>query len=294
MDTRQLETLLAIQQHGGFAAAARAVNLTASAVSQQIAALEAELGTQLFDRSRRPPVLTVKGAEMVRSAQSILQIVRETKASVGSGPVRGTMAFGSLRTGASSLVPKSLATLRASYPDLHFRLRVGMSEELMSEVVSGQLDAALVADHVAVPASLRWTPVMTEPLIVLTPPATGGLSIDELVNTVPYVRYRTQVPLARQIDTEIARLGVAPRQIVSVNTMSAVVGCVQAGLGFAIVPQVALQDMVTASLDWFPFGSPPIHRRLGLVRRATSRREEVLVALVAALTHHGRPRDTHD
>lgn len=294
MDTRQLETLLAIHQHGGFAAAAQAVNLTASAVSQQIAALEIELGTQLFDRSRRPPVLTAKGAEMVRSAQSILQIVRETKASVGAGPVRGTMAFGSLRTGANSLVPKALATLKASYPDLHFRLRVGMSEELMSEVVSGQLDAALVADHVAVPSSLRWTPVMTEPLIVLTPPGTGGLSIDALIRTVPYVRYRTQVPLARQIDTEIARLGVAPRQVVSVNTMPAVVGCVQAGLGFAIVPQVALQDMVTASLDWFPFGSPPIHRRLGVVQRATSRHEEVLVALVAALTYHGRPRYDHD
>ena len=50
MDTRQLETLLAISQRGGFAAAAQAVNLTASAVSQQIAALEAEIGTQLFDR----------------------------------------------------------------------------------------------------------------------------------------------------------------------------------------------------------------------------------------------------
>ena len=81
MDTRQLETLLAITHHGGFAAAARAVNLTASAVSQQISALEAELGVQLFDRDRRPPVLTAKGAEMVRSAQSILQIVTDTKAS---------------------------------------------------------------------------------------------------------------------------------------------------------------------------------------------------------------------
>ncbi|KAA0917701.1 LysR substrate-binding domain-containing protein [Aquicoccus porphyridii] len=294
MDTRQLETLLAVQQHGGFAAAAQAVNLTASAISQQIAALEAELGTQLFDRSRRPPVLTAKGAEMVRSAQSILQIVRETKASVGGGAVRGTMAFGSLRTGANSLVPKSLATLRVSYPDLHFRLRVGMSEELMSEVVSGQLDAALVADHVAVPSSLRWTPVMTEPLIVLTPPGTGGMSVDDLIRTVPYIRYRSQVPLARQIDTEIARFGGTPRQILSVNTMPAVVGCVRAGLGFAIVPQVALQDMVTATLDWFPFGSPSIHRRLGVVQRATSRREEILVALVAALTFHGRPRKDYD
>ena len=70
--------------------------------------------------------------------------------------------------------------------------------------------------------------------------------------------------------------------------MLAVVGCVQAGLGFAIVPQIALQDMITASLDWFPFGAPPIHRRLGVVQRVSSGREAVLSALVGALARQGR------
>ncbi|MFT6223823.1 MAG: DNA-binding transcriptional LysR family regulator [Paracoccaceae bacterium] len=294
MDTRQLETLLAIAQHGGFAAAAQAVNLTASAISQQVAALETELGAQLFDRTRRPPALTAKGAEMVRSARAILQIVTETKASVTGPRVHGTLAFGSLRTGANSVVPKALATVRTTYPDLNFRLRVGVSEELMNEVVSGKLDAALVADHVAVPPSLRWTPVVNEPLIVLTPPGTSARSLDALVREVPYIRYRTQVPLARQIDTEIARLGTSLQQVVSVNTMTAVVGCVQAGLGFAIVPQIALQDMITASLDWFPFGMPPIYRRLGVVQRMSPRRREVLDALTTALSHHGRTSDERD
>lgn len=293
MDTRQLETLLAIEQHGGFSAAAHAVNRTASAISQQVAALELELGAELFDRSRRPPVLTAKGQEMIRSARKILQIVTETKSSVTAGRVRGTLALGSLRTGANSLVPNALATLRDSYPDLSFRLRVGISEELMNEVVSGQLDAALVADHVAVPPTLRWTVVVNESLIVLTPPGIGALAFDELISTVPFIRYRTQVSLARQIDTEIARLGVAPRQILSVNTMAAVVGCVRAGIGFAVIPRIALQDTITASMDWFPFGAPPIHRELGVVHRATSGREEVLRALIAALTDHGRAKDDH-
>jgi DNA-binding transcriptional LysR family regulator len=231
---------------------------------------------------------------MVRSARAILQIVTETKASVTGPRVRGTLAFGSLRTGANSVVPKALATVRTSYPDLNFRLRVGVSEELMNEVVSGKLDAALVADHVAVPPSLRWTPVVNEPLIVLTPPGTSARSLDALVREVPYIRYRTQVPLARQIDTEIARLGTSPQQVVSVNTMTAVVGCVKAGLGFAIVPKSALQDMITASLDWFPFGMPPIYRRLGVVQRMSSRRREVLDALTIALSHHGRTSNERD
>lgn len=294
MDTRQLETLLAIEQHGGFAAAAQAINITASAVSQQVSALEVELGAELFDRSRRPPVLTAKGAELLRAARQILRIVTETKSSVTGGHVSGTLAFGTLRTGANSLVPNALATLQGRYPELNFRLRIGMSEELMREVVSGQLDAALVSEHVAVPPGLRWTEVLNEPLVVITPPGVGGMTIHELLRDVPYIRYRPQVPLARQIDTEIAQLGIVPRQVVSVNTMTVVVGCVRAGIGFAIIPYVVLQDSITAALDCFPFGTPPTHRRLGVVRRPTTSRDEVLSELIAALIQHGQPRDHCD
>ncbi|WP_319412500.1 LysR family transcriptional regulator [uncultured Cohaesibacter sp.] len=286
MDTRQLETLLAIVQHGGFAAAAEAVNLTASAVSQQIAALESELETNLFDRSRRPPVLTVKGAEMVRSARAILQIVTETKASVSGAKIRGTLAFGALRTAANSYVPQTFARLRSDFPDLNFRLRVGLSEQLMSEVASGQLDAALVADQVTVPSGLNWTEVLSEPLILLVPAGAKELSFEELVQSIPYIRYRIHVPLARQIDTEMARLGVEPRRVFSVNTMPAIVGCVEAGLGFSVVPEVALHGMKTSDLGSQPFGSPPIYRKLGVVRRPTSSRAAVLDALTAALSSY--------
>ena len=288
MDTRQLKTLLAVAQHGGFAAGAQAVNLTASAVSQQIASLESELGAKLFDRANRPPTLTPKGAEMVRSARAILQIVTETKTSVTGRQVSGTIALGSLRTGANSLVPRALASLRMTYPELTFRLHIGMAEELISDVVSGHLDAALVADYIAVPQSLRWTPVINEPLVVLTPKGKGERSLEDLIRKVPYIRYSTQVQLSRQIDTEISRLSSTPLQVILVNTMTAVVGCVQAGLGFSVVPQIALQDMNTDSLDWSPFGTPPIHRRLGVVQRATSNREEVLAALITALEQHGQ------
>ena len=185
------------------------------------------------------------------------------------------------------MIPNALAILRERWPGLTFRLRIGMSEELMSEVISGQLDAALIADHVAVPPSLHWTEVLTEPLIVLVPPGTGMLPFEELIRHKPYIRYRTRVPLARQIDTEIARHGIAPRQVISVNTMSAVTGCVQAGLGFAVVPQITLRDTIPGTLDWLPFGAPPIHRRLGIVQRPVTSRIKVIDALITALANQG-------
>ncbi|MBO0347444.1 LysR family transcriptional regulator [Roseibium limicola] len=294
MDIRQLETLLAIAQHGGFAAAARGLNMTASAVSQQIASLEAEIGADLFDRSRRPPVLTTRGAEVLAAARRILRIVTETKSSISGSEVRGTLVLGTLRTGGSFLVPRALASLRGIYPELTYRLRIGMSEELMAEVASGQLDAALVADHVAVPAGLQWTSVISEPLVVLTPPGVSGDSLEDLLLEVPYIRYRTRVPLARQIDTEIARLGVSPREIISVNTMTAVIGCVEAGLGFAIIPYVALQHSLMADLRWFPFGSPPLRRQLGVVQRRDTGRVDILDTLTEALRQAGSGPDDID
>ncbi|GAW36968.1 HTH-type transcriptional regulator GltC [Roseovarius sp. A-2] len=287
MDTRQLETLLAIVHHGGFAAASRAVNLTASAVSQQVVALEQELGATLFDRSRRPPALTSKGAEMVRTARTILQLANAAKSAAEGGEVRGTLAIGSLRTCAQSLMPVAIASLHERYPDLSFRLRIGMSEELMREVAAGQLDTALVADHVAVPLTLRWTEVLNEPLALLIPPGIDARATEDVLHQVPYVRYQTRVPLARQIDTEIARFGAEPAQIITVNTMAAVIGCVQVGLGFAVVPSVTLQDIVPGSLRWLPFGSPPIRRRLGLVHSPHSDRSEVLGALSKELAERG-------
>lgn len=287
MDTRQLETFLAIIQRGGFAAAAKEVNLSASAVSQQISALEADLGTALFDRSRRPPALTTKGREVQAAARSILRIVADTKAAIEGEDVGGTLALGALRTCGTHILPNALAQLNQSYPDLRFRMAIGQSEDLMADVISGQLDAALVADNVAVPPGLQWTLVFTEPLVVLKPSSVPENSLEDLVRDQPFIRYGIRVPLARQIDTEIARLGLTVRQIVSVNTMSAVVGCVQAGLGFAIVPYAALRGLQTETINWFPFGTSPIHRGLGIVQYPNSRRAKVLEKLSELLSYTG-------
>lgn len=294
MDTRQLETFLAIIQRGGFAAAAKEVNLTASAVSQQISALESDLGAALFDRSRRPPALTTKGREVLMAARSILRIVADTKAAIEGEDVGGTLALGALRTCGTNILPQALSQLKDSYPELRFRLAIGQSEDLMADVVSGQLDAALVADNVAVPPGLQWTLVFTEPLVILSPSGCPGKNLEELARDMPFIRYGIRVPLARQIDTEIARLGIAVQQVMSVNTMSAVVGCVQAGLGFAIVPYAALRGLQTSSLDWFPFGSTPIHRGLGIVQHPESRRAKVLKRLSELLQLSGNVTDDRE
>lgn len=270
MDTRQLKTLLAVSQFGSFAQAAIHVNLTPSAVSQQMAALEVELGVALFDRSTRPPTLNTKGYEVVNSAHTIMQIVTETKTAVHNSQKRKTLAFGSLRTGSVAIVPHAFAMLREKYPNLELRLHVGLPNDMIEAVNSGELDAALVSENMDIPASLAWHEVFSEELIILAPHGAQTLSLEGLIKTIPYIKYRSQVPLANQIEAEISQFNRKPKQIVEANTMSAVVGCVQAGLGFAIVPKGVVMDAENTLCVQKHLASDKNYRRLGVVQRKRS------------------------
>ncbi|ETX13743.1 LysR family transcriptional regulator [Roseivivax halodurans JCM 10272] len=279
MDTRQLQTVVAVADSGSFAGAARIVNLTASAVSQQIQALESELGVLLFDRNKRPPQLNAKGEELVRAARSVLQTMTEARMAISGGRTAGVLKFGAIRTVSMRLVPLAFAGMRSLYADLSFDLTVGMSERLMADVAAGRLDAALVAEHVGVPGTLSWSPVMSEPLVLIAPPDASDRTEVELVRSLPFIRYETDVPLARQIDTELSRLGGSVKEIAVANTMPSVVGMVQAGLGLAIVPKISFLDARPGTLVCRSFCNGAITRRLGLVQRQVSSRSEVLNAL---------------
>ena len=288
MDLRQLQTLVAVADTGSFAAAARVVHLTSSAVSQQIQALEGELGVTLFDRTKRPPRINAKGEELLRAARSVVRTMTEARMAISGGRTAGVLKIGAIRTVSMRLVPQAFAAMWALYPDLSFDLTVGMSETLMSDVAAGRLDAAVVAEHVGVPASLSWTPVLSEPLVLVGPPGSEGRSELSLLRDLPFIRYETTVPLARQIETELSRLGVAAQEIAVTNTMPSVVGLVQAGLGVAIVPKIAFLDAAPGSLVCRPFCEGAITRRLGLVQRQVSSRVEVLTGLRRVLTERAR------
>lgn len=284
MDVRQLQTLVAVADTGSFAGAARIVHLTASAVSQQIQSLEGELGVLLFDRTKRPPQLNAKGEEVVRAARGVVQILAETRMAISGRRTSGVLKIGAIRTVSMRLVPVAFARMRAHYPDLSFDLRVDTSETLMLDVSAGRLDAAVVAEQVGVPAGLSWTPVLTEPLVLVAPPEMAGRSELSLLRELPFIRYETEVPLARQIETELSRLGVAPRQIAVANTMPSIVGCVQAGLGVAVIPKIALVDAPPGSLYCPPLGNGTVTRRLGVIQRQVSSRSQVLASMRRVLS----------
>lgn len=279
MDTRQLKTLLAIHAHGSFVHAADIVGLTPSAVSQQIHSLEQELQVSIFDRRSRPPELTPQGMQVVEMARDILRRRDDTIASLLGDHIAGTLMLGSVRSSALNLLPRALVQMRRRYPDLKPNLRISHSETLVIDVATGRLDAAMVAEHVSLPHALRWSPFLREPLWLIAPEGTEESDPIELLNTQPYIRFRSAVPLANLIDTEISRLGVLTNDVADIDTIGSIITCVRQGLGVSVVPHVALLEPECTPLFRVPFGKPQIHRQIGIVTRTVSPRGEIVARL---------------
>lgn len=279
MDTRQLRTLLAIQSHGTFAQAADVVGLTPSAVSQQVHTLEEELRITIFDRSTRPPRLTPAGMQVIEMARDILRREEDTKASLRGDLIAGTLMLGSVRSSALNLLPRAIVEMRNRYPELKSSLRVSLSSTLIADVAAGRLDAAILAEHVGIPSALRWSPFLREPLWLIAPEGTKGTDPIDLLNTRPYIRFRSAVPLANMIDTEVSRLGVVTNDVAEIDTIGSIVTCVRQGLGISIVPHVALQEPEDMKMIRLPFGKPQINRQIGIVERTVSPRGEIIARL---------------
>ncbi|NDV00492.1 LysR family transcriptional regulator [Pseudoroseicyclus tamaricis] len=294
MDTRQLKTLSAIATHGTFAMAADVVGLTPSAVSQQIHALEQELGVKLFDRTSRPPKLTAPGSQVLELARQILLLEDDTKTALRGDQMAGTLMIGSVRSSALNLLPTALVHMRERYPRLKTSLRISLSSTLIADVASGRLDAAVVAEHMGMPNALRWSPFLREPLWLIAPEGTEDRDILRLLNTRPYVRFKSAVPLANLIDTELSRLGVVTQDVAEIDTVSSIVTCVRQGLGISVVPHVALAGPEDAGLIRLPFGTPQATRQIGIVERTSSPRAEIISRLHEVLAElsgeHGLPR----
>lgn len=275
MDTRQLKTLVAVSEQGTFARAAEIVHLTPSAVSQQMQALEQEMGVSLFNRDTRPPTLNVHGLQLLETARSVLRVVEETQSAMRGERKAGTLNIGSVRTSTIGLLPKTIVSLRSTYPDLRINLRVGLSSSMITDVHAGRLDMAIVAEHLGIPSGMVWRPFIREPLVVIAPHGTPEMDARTILETLPFVRFRSNVPLANLIDLEISKMGIVTSDTAEIDTISAIVECVAEGLGATVVPHIAVRDD-KHDLLIRPFGDPQVYRQIGVVQRMASAKLDLL------------------
>ena len=267
MEIRHLDALLAITEAGSFSAAAEVLHTVQSNVSEQIRQLEAELGAELFVRSRRGAEPTDCGEVVLERARRIRRELESLRADLSmlQGLEVGDASFGVVGTASRWLVPQLVADLRRRAPGVHLRIVEGASERLAAEVLAGDLTQAIVTEPVddrrlAVETVLEEALVGVAPADHVLPRGSVPLAaLNELGLVVPPARN----PLRSEIEAAAARQGLTLDVVVEVEGIRLIADLVAAGAGAAVLPETAVPDGLEGVRVVSIAGLPP--RRLALV-----------------------------
>ncbi|GII92707.1 LysR family transcriptional regulator [Sinosporangium siamense] len=243
MELRQIEHFIAVAEELNFSRAARRLNLSQSAVSASIRALERDLDASLFHRSSRAVGLTEAGRVFLTAARGLLAAARDARNAVTAvgGLLAGAVRIGLIQSLEGLDISGALMEVRDRHPGLTLHLRQGYPDALLSDVAKGRLDLAVVPMREAVPEGVRLRLLHSEDLVVVTPPfhpLAGRATIDlaELSGEV-WVEFLKGTALRETTDAAARAAGVARDVVADVGQVPLLVELVQAGVGIAILPR---------------------------------------------------------
>ena len=291
---RQLEYLIAIEEHGTFHAAARACHVSQPALSKQVQQVEQLLGVTLFERARPQAIPTEPGRVILARARQILLQARELVHDAhawGDRAWRGPLHLGVIPTIAPYLLPGFLLRARQRWPELTIITHELHTQPLLAALRQGQLELALLATPID-EAQLMGQDVLSEPFLLAAPQAHplgqgGPVQVHEL-RDAPLI-LMDEGHCFRDHALEVCAMGGARAQTqLRAGSVSTLLQLVDSGLGATLIPAAALmrEAASTRGVVYRRFAPPAPSRTIGLRWRASSARSGQLLELAALLRAH--------
>lgn len=252
IDTRRLRTLRAVADHGTVTAAAAALHLTPSAVSQQLVALEHEVGHRLFTRDGRGVHLTAVGKIMLGHANEVLAQLERAQAEVAAYTTgeAGEVTVACFATAISAVLSPAIAALRVTSPGLRVRVHDAEGDQGLAMLLDGEADLAVAVEYRGAPDAadrrVSRRPLYAEPFDLVLPhdhPLAGSATLPSLA-TETWIGPYPGNPVHDVIAFACQQAGFTPNLVHCSDDFRAVVALVGAGAGVALVPRLALRDMV--------------------------------------------------
>ncbi|MDT0300653.1 LysR family transcriptional regulator [Streptomonospora wellingtoniae] len=290
LSLHRLRMLHEFARCGTVTGAAAVLHYTPSAVSQQLAVLEREVGVELLEQVGRRVRLTEIGRVLARHAAEVLAAEERARIALEQAQrtVDADLTVGMPATLAGSLVPPTLALLARRYPGVRVKTREVVPEETAAAVRDGDLDLAFVLDYPGqAPASwaggLEAALVGREQLYLVAPRGTRGaagpVAMEDLA-ACSWVASETNTEFGRALRQMCRDAGFTPRIAHQVDGQSTAMAMVAAGLGVTLVADLGL-TLRPDGVDVAPFG-PPVLRRVLILRRAATRDRPAELAFVRA------------
>jgi DNA-binding transcriptional LysR family regulator len=253
LNVGRLRVLREVAARGSFSEAADALSYTQSAVSQAIAALEAELGVRVIERDRRAARPTPAGAALVDRADAILAQLDAAEEEVAAiaGARGGRLRMASFPTAGATLMPVAIATLSASHPDVELSLAEGEPEEIVPRLRAGEFDLVLLFEFRGVSerlgAGMRRFDLLEDSMRLALPSAhplaaRERIGLGELSGEA-WVQTSTASPCARHVVRSCHAAGFEPNVAFESDDYQTVQGLVAAGVGVALIPELALTSV---------------------------------------------------
>jgi DNA-binding transcriptional LysR family regulator len=276
LNVSRLRVLVEVARQGSFSAAADALSYTQSAISQQVAALEAETGMTMLERQARGVRLTSAGEALVQHAEGILARLQaaEDELSAIAGLRSGRLRMASFPTAGATLMPLAIAGFRARHPNVELTLAEGEPEEIAPRLRAGELDLALLfefgndraPDGDAAADGLARVDLLEDPLYLALPGEhrlahRQTLRLADLSGEA-WVQTSSSSPCARHVVRSCHAAGFEPNVAFESDDYQTVQGLVAAGVGVALIPELALsvvrEDIAIRTLS----PGPPVRQVL--------------------------------
>lgn len=244
MELSDIKTFAAVARAGGITRAAEELNTVQSNVTQRVKALEAEIGTPLFERHSRGMTLTAAGKRLLPYAQKMTALSHEALlAARDDGEPKGPLAIGSMETTAAVRLPTLLADFHRRFPAVRLTLRTATTADLVAAVLDGVLDGAFVAGPIE-HADLFAVSAFREELVLVSARRWGSLA--ELRAGTPEsgptaLAFRSGCTYRQRLEQIFVEFGWPSAARFELGTLDGMIGCVAADMGVTLLPRTVVE-----------------------------------------------------
>ncbi|MEQ1852084.1 MAG: LysR family transcriptional regulator [Chthoniobacteraceae bacterium] len=293
LDSRQLRAFATLAETGSFSETARRLNLTQSAISHSIRALEADVGCRVLDRLGKTAVLTEAGEALLARTGRILAEMADARAEIARlgkwGQTR--LRLGASTTATQHILPRVLEELGRKFPKCAIAIEPGDTPEMIEALRAHKIDLAVNLDPKR-GESIDFRPLFTDELQFIVgathPWARAGRVASEEIAQQNYILYKRKSYTSAMIDEYFHAERVVLFSQLDMGNMEAIKELVKLGLGVSILaPWTARKEIEEGTLVALPLGKRKLRRRWGILHwhgRRMSLVEETFIGLCKAAT----------
>jgi DNA-binding transcriptional LysR family regulator len=283
LDTRFLQSLIAVVDSGSIADAARVEHLTAAAVGQRVQALERELGFALLSRHGHTASPTEACLALMPRARRLVREASLLHGDADRDGLSGRFKIGAISTALTGMLPAALREFTQRAPRARLVIVPGTSKSLFQSLQAGDLDAAIVVEPpFALPKTMRAIRLRAEPLLLLAEKDARG-SAAKLLGARPYIRYDPNAWGGRYAAAWLADHGIEPTVLCDLDALEAIAMLVTDGMGVGLVPQWPGIERFAGDCRVTPLSGAAYQREIVLLANTDADRPNMLDILAKAL-----------